>query len=123
MLNHNQDIGRLGEDYAASHLEKGGYKIICRNYRAGRFGEIDIIAVENTTLVFVEVKTRISARFGNPEEAITPRKLRTLQKAALYFGTMYPEAPEARRVDVVSVKLKAETLKPHQITVFKNVTF
>lgn len=62
---------RLGEDAACSFLRKLNYKIIDRNFRRG-YGELDITAVDGNTLVFIEVKTRISDNFGTPFEAITP---------------------------------------------------
>lgn len=68
------NLGKLAEDFAVSLLQGKGYKIIDRNFHS-RFGEIDIIAEENETLIFVEVKARWSPKFGVPEEAVTPQKL------------------------------------------------
>ena len=65
--------GKLGEDMAAMHLSNKGYTILCRNYRFKK-SEIDIIALGNNTLVFIEVKFRKNASYGNPEEFVTSKK-------------------------------------------------
>jgi putative endonuclease len=64
-------LGQEGEDRAARHLAKQGYKILERNYRTPS-GEIDLIALHQGTVVFVEVKTRTSDAYGAPELAVTP---------------------------------------------------
>ena len=104
-------IARIGEELATSFLRKKGYKIIERNFRKG-YGEIDIIAIDPSTisgqvdtLVFVEVKTRISINFGSPFEAITPWKLKTLVKTAQFYKSLHPALPQSLRIDAVSVKL------------------
>ncbi len=74
-------IGRLGEDLAARYLQSQGYRILERNYRC-RDGEIDLVAVDGSCLVFVEVRTRRSTRFGTPEESVTPWKKDKLLRAA-----------------------------------------
>lgn len=65
--------GTVGEGLAVEYLEKKGYRIIQRNYRY-EHGEIDIVAEDGNTLVFIEVKARRSKEFGEPEDAVTPRK-------------------------------------------------
>jgi len=104
-------IARIGEELATSFLRKKGYKIIERNFRKG-YGEIDIIAIDPSTisgqvdtLVFVEVKTRISINFGSPFEAITPWKLKSLVKTAQFYKSLHPALPQSLRIDAVSVKL------------------
>ena len=77
-------LGNWGEETAERYLRKKGYKIIERNFRC-RLGEIDIIALYRTQLVFIEVKTRQNQRYGLPCEAITSQKLRHLKKSAAYF--------------------------------------
>jgi len=66
-------LGRKGEDEAVKALKKGGYRIIERNYRCS-YGEIDIVAVHNGVVVFIEVKTRGSDRFGTPKGSITANR-------------------------------------------------
>ena len=70
---HNKNIGELGENVACEFLIKNGYKIICRNYR-NKYGEIDIIASFKNEVVFIEVKTRKSLRYGFPAEAVNAQK-------------------------------------------------
>jgi putative endonuclease len=73
MLNKKQKLGEQGEAIAVGHLKKAGYKIIETNYRT-KLGEIDIIAKDKDTIVFVEVKARSSVHFGSPKWAVTPKK-------------------------------------------------
>jgi putative endonuclease len=101
---HKQQLGKLGEDLAATHLRKHGYRIIERNFKA-RYGEIDIICTKDDTLIFVEVKTRIGHAFGTPEEAVTPWKLREVVKTAEYYHVLHPELSESMRIDVVGIEL------------------
>src|SRR5690242_10711551 len=95
---------RLGEDLATKFLENKGYKILERNFRKG-YGEIDIVALDNDTLVFIEVKTRSSNKFGTPFEQITPFKIRALERTAIFYKKLHPTLPEALRIDAVSVEL------------------
>lgn len=94
--------GQIGESIASNLLRRQGYTILETNFRV-RFGEIDIIALDGDTLVFVEVKARWSDRFGAPEEAVTFRKLRIISKVASYYKTLHPELPSKMRVDVVAI--------------------
>ena len=80
----NRELGRRGEEQAASYIEEQGYTIIGRNVRLGRY-EIDIIAVEAKVLVFIEVKTRRTYRYGLPCEAVNPIKQQHIKQAAVYF--------------------------------------
>lgn len=99
-----KSVGQIGEDLAAEFLKKQKYKIIERNYRI-RGGEIDIIAVDHNTLVYVEVKTRTSHRFGLPIESVTPSKLNFLIRAAKFYrnNRSHLKLPEAERIDVIAV--------------------
>lgn len=100
-----RSIGGSGEDIAAAFLQDLGYVIVTRNYRK-RFGEIDIIAEEGDTLVFVEVKTRSSSAFGSPFEAVDARKQRRMAKAALDYLSSRKLHGRAARFDVVAVRLR-----------------
>lgn len=80
MATHN-DTGKNGEQLAAAYLTSKGYEIIHQNWRYSHY-EIDIIAKKNNKLHFIEVKTRMSDIFGNPEDSVTKRKFKYLQKAA-----------------------------------------
>lgn len=111
--------GHAGEDYAVKLLRDKGYKILTRNFRS-RFGEIDIVAIDGRELVFVEVKTRWSKKFGNPEESVTPLKLRHLIKTAEYFKLMNPQTPDVMRFDVVATEIRDDQVIDARI--LKNVT-
>lgn len=96
--------GKRGEDLAAAYLEKAGYKIIERNYRC-IFGEIDIVAKDGRTLVFVEVKSRRSDRFGIPQESITFRKQRKITQIAMNYIKERGFDQNEARFDVVSIRM------------------
>ena len=74
-------LGKMGEEIAVDYLKKKGYRIVERGYRLFR-GELDIIAYDRATLVFVEVKTRAGTEFGLPEEAVTPAKQNQIKRIA-----------------------------------------
>ncbi len=80
MAAHN-DFGTLGEDIAVDYLRRKGYILVDRNWRSGH-KEIDIVARQGDTIVFVEVKARANLQYGNPEEAVTRRKMHLLVLAA-----------------------------------------
>lgn len=111
-----QRVGRWGEQAAAEYLEKRGYVILARNFRAER-GEVDIIAREGDALVFVEVKARSSNRYGYPEYSVSPKKRLHLLSAAEKYILEHPEF-RTWRVDVIAVE--GETGLP-KITHFENV--
>jgi putative endonuclease len=100
-------IGQEGEDRAARFLSKQGYKILERNYRT-RSGEIDLIALHQGEVVFVEVKTRTSNAFGAPELAVTPQKQRRMIKAALGYIKHKKLHQVPCRFDVVAISAAAE---------------
>ena len=114
-------IGTLGENIACDFLSKKEYKILQRNFKA-RYGELDIIAIHNTTLVFIEVKTRTNLRFGTPEEAITPRKLHELVQTAQYYVILHPELPKLMRIDVIGIMMDEDTEEVKRITHTENIT-
>lgn len=97
--------GRRGEEEAARYLESRGYKILERNFRT-RWGEIDLVARDRSTVVFVEVKTRSSTGFARPEESVTHAKQEHMRRAAgLWLSDHYPNDIPQCRFDVVSVTL------------------
>ena len=98
------NTGAYGEQLAVSYLQHHHFRILERNYRACH-GEIDIIAVWRDTLVFVEVKTRISFSYGRPEDAISRRKLQEITRTALMYKHGHPELPESLRIDVIAIVL------------------
>ena len=102
MLNRRQKFGKESESLAVLHLKKNGYKILEQNYR-NKLGEIDIIAKEKGTLVFVEVKARRSDLFGNPKWAVTPKKQRKISMVALYYLKATKQIHVKARFDVISI--------------------
>lgn len=97
-------LARKGENIACEFLKKKGYEIIERNFRKS-YAEIDIIAVKDKTLIFTEVKTRTSAQFGDPLEAITYWKLKSLIKASQFYALSHPKFPQLLRIDAVAIKI------------------
>lgn len=95
------DIGREGEKLAAAFLADKGYELLHRNWRYGRF-EIDLIAVKQDKLRFIEVKFRSANRFGHPEEAVTKKKIRSLLQAIEQFLYLNPQYNDFR-LDVLSI--------------------
>lgn len=99
----NIATGKLGEAKAKEYLEKQGYKILATNWHFSRNAEIDIIAKEKDTLVFVEVKTRTTESFGHPLEAIDQRKIQKIYMAALSYIECEKPKHKNYRIDAISV--------------------
>ena len=99
-----RDTGILGEQLACEFLGINGYQVIETNYRCPG-GEIDIVARQRDTLVFIEVRTKTSRQFGGPEESITPVKMERLRTVAAHYGQHHENLPEARRIDVVAIEM------------------
>jgi putative endonuclease len=106
MTDARQELGKCGEDLAVAELERRGYAIIARRYRQRR-GELDIIARDGATLVFVEVKAREDLRFGGGLEAITPQKRRRMAQLAIEYIARQHIAECPCRFDVVSIHFDA----------------
>lgn len=107
---HKQRIGNDGEALAVKHLRRKGYKIIERNYRT-RLGEIDIIARHEGVIVFIEVKTRKSASYGDPKFAVTPAKQRKISMVALEYLKRHDGLQTSARFDVVTVQPSENTTR------------
>lgn len=114
---------KLGEDKACEYLKKLGFTIIERNYRK-RYGEIDIVAIDESSkekvLTFIEVKTRTSNSFGTPLEAITYWKLKELIKTAQFYKLTHRNLPESLRIDAVSIIIIDN--KVNHIKLTKNIS-
>jgi len=95
-------FGVSGEEMAAKYLKKNKYKILERNFRAAR-GEIDIIAKDGEYVVFIEVKRRMSDKFGLPREAVTDMKQKTIINCASYWLAKNNMTGCSVRFDVVEV--------------------
>lgn len=109
-------LGKTGEDLACLELERRGYEIIARRYRR-RGGELDIIAREGATLVFVEVKARHGREFGGAAEAVTALKQRRMMRLAIDYVMRHHLTDRPCRFDVVSIHFDAD--QP-TIDVFQN---
>jgi putative endonuclease len=106
MMTYQRRIGDMGEALASTFLEDLGYQFLDQNY-ATRYGELDLVFQDADMIVFVEVKTRTSDTYGNPESSITEAKLERIQNAALLWLQDHPEVADDWRVDVVAVLLGA----------------
>ena len=116
MTTKSQQFGQKSESLAVDCLKKNGYKIIQQNYRT-KLGEIDIIAKQGKSLVFIEVKARKSDRFGRPEMAVTPKKQRKISMTALYYLKSTKQSNIKARFDVVAIK---STSNGPDIKIIKN---
>ncbi|QIE59654.1 YraN family protein [Rasiella rasia] len=118
MADHNE-LGILGEELATKYLLRSGFAILERNWRFQK-AEIDIIAQkEEGTIIFVEVKTRNSAFFGNPQDFVTPSKIKLLVKAANEYLISNQLDVEAR-FDIVAI---LKNSKEERIEHFENAFY
>jgi putative endonuclease len=106
-----KSLGRRGEDAAARFLKRLGYRIVERGHDS-RLGEIDIIAVDRRTVVFVEVKTRTSADAGRPVDAVDSVKQRRMTQSALAYLKSHGLLENAARFDVLAVTWPADSRRP-----------
>ena len=108
MAVHNE-IGKQGEELAVNWLMEKGWQILERNWRFS-YAEIDIIAIYENKLHFIEVKTRTSVKYGLPEDSVTPAKFRHVKKAASVYIRKFPQIKWIQ-FDIVSIIL-IENKKP-----------
>ena len=109
-----QEIGKLGEDIAVNYLKQKGYKILDRNFEC-RQGEIDIIALDKKEIVFIEVKTRTSNKYGTPSEAVNKIKQKHMLQTIKYYLYIRNLSDEFVRIDVIEVCIKDNVYKVNQI--------
>jgi putative endonuclease len=104
-----QQLGRVGEDLALAHLERLGYELVVRNHRT-RWGELDLVVHDGSTLVFAEVKTRRASSGRGPWEALHERKRTQVRRMAAAFLTEVQERPRATelRFDAIGVVIDAQ---------------
>jgi putative endonuclease len=112
-------LGRRGEDAAARFLRRLGYRILERSSRS-RPGELDLVALDGQTIVFVEVKTRRGLEAGHPVEAVTPDKQRRLTRLAVTWLKRHHLLEQPARFDVVAVIWPDEGRRPARIEHFPN---
>ena len=102
MTRQRQALGKHGEDLAVAELERRGYAVLARRYRT-RHGEIDVVARDGETIVFVEVKAKVTAEFGTAAEAVTPRKQRRVASMAVEYLARHRLTARPCRFDVVAI--------------------
>ena len=120
-----KQLGNRGEIEAAMFLERLGYQILHRQLR-GRFGELDLVARDGDTIVFVEVKTRASTAAGHPTESITSAKQAKITRSALAFLKRHRWLHQKARFDVVAIIWPSGNEPPqiqHYINAFEPVGF
>lgn len=103
MKSKNKITGNIGEELACNYLLKKKYKIAEKNWRYSNQGEIDIIAIDDKTLVFIEVKTRKNTKFGLPIEAVNTYKLNKIRTVASMYLNQTDVKYSACRFDVVGI--------------------
>lgn len=113
------ETGKWGEDIALEFLLGKGYQLVERNFRSPD-GEIDLIVMKGSELVFVEVKTRRNRDFGSPEEAVDDQKLEHLEGAAGWYIQQHAEFEDNWHLDVISV-IGASGCTAPEIEWFENV--
>jgi putative endonuclease len=101
------EIGAYGERVAAAFVRRHGYRVLVRNYKTTRGGEIDLVCRHGDVLVFVEVKTRADADFVRPAEAIDDRKEEALRETARRYLELLERKEIPHRFDAVEVRLNA----------------
>lgn len=127
--NHSSRLGKSGEDAAVRYLEVRGYTIILRNFKVvlGRnssgarvTGEIDIIALHNGVICFIEVKTRSSERFSDPLITVNKRKRRQIDRVGRKFKRIFGVKAWRSRIDIVSVRFSPQ--ERVQVSILQDVT-
>jgi|LSQX01.2.fsa_nt_gb putative endonuclease len=119
---NNRTAGTIGEEVAVQYLIKNNYRILERNFRYKRFGEIDIISRENDYVCFVEVKSRSSISFGYPREAVNFKKQENIKKLAQIYIGKHGLYNENIRFDVVEVYIdkKGNETDIKDVVIIKN---
>lgn len=120
-LQSQSNVGSIGEQIASSYLLTNHFKILERNFRA-RYGEIDIVALDGPTLVFVEVKTRSTPAYGSPESSVTPRKLREIIQTGEYYLLLHPKQTRNMRIDVIAIMLDPVSWEAVSLRHLRSVT-
>jgi putative endonuclease len=115
---NRKKIGATGEKLASNFLKNKGYRILENNFRC-RHGEIDIIAQKRGCLIFIEVRTKSSSAFGNPEESITAAKKEKLISTALTYLKTHANSPVQWRIDFIAIELNQEG-KVNRIELIEN---
>jgi putative endonuclease len=112
------ELGRRGEEAAFFYLRRRGYTVVARDWRSGKVrGDLDLVAWEDNTLCFIEVKTRTSRNVATAESAVDHDKTRVLRRMARQYLLALPVAPDQVRFDVLSIYYEAQ--QPADIQLFR----
>lgn len=120
-MHRKQQIGLYGEELAEKFLITNGYQIIAKRFRT-RFAEIDLIASMGETLAFVEVKTRTTTIFGQPEAAVNYHKIKKMMLAAKRYVQQYDISDKDFRLDCLAIDLNLQTMNA-KIRHYKNINY
>lgn len=116
---NNTEKGKMGESIAENFLIDKGYKIIKKNFKFGREGEIDLIATHKDAYVFIEVKARKNYDYGDPLYSITPKKQKLIRRAAEGFLYVNKIVDKECRFDVITIDMRGDIPKiEHLICAF-----
>ena len=118
--NHAKKLGSWGEDHAQKWLEARGFEFVARNVST-EYGEIDLVMRKENRLHFVEVKTRRTKQYGNPEDAITGTKLTHMVDSAQRFLQQHPEYEGDWQMDVLAIFVPSKS-EAVEIRWFENVS-
>ncbi len=110
-MDKRNSLGKLGEDLAVDYLMKNRFKVLHRNWRYGK-KEIDIVALKESMLHFIEIKTRKSNKYGYPEENVSRTKILNMMAVASHYQQIYPEY-QWIRFDVISITLEPKVTYFH----------
>ncbi len=108
------ETGKIGEDLAVKYLEQKGYKILERNFECKQ-GEIDIIAIQEQEIVFIEVKTRTNPKYGAPADAVNKIKQKHLIKSVQYYIYNRHLEEEYIRIDIIEIYIQKNKYKVNHI--------
>ncbi len=122
MTSKKSELGREAEKLAAQYLTSKGYQIITKNWQYKGRGEVDIVAQDGETLVFVEVRYRSESSWESPQQSVTPKKLHNLKKTAQLYVKIELEDSSPMRIDLVGVSFSPKISKGAKIEHFKNIS-
>lgn len=122
MTSKKSELGAEAEELAANYIHSKGYKIIAKNWQYKGRGELDLVAWDEETLVFVEVRYRGTGSWESPQQSITPKKLHNLRKTSQLYAKIELKETVAMRIDLVGVSFSPKLSQGVQIQHFKNIT-
>ncbi|MDQ2087202.1 YraN family protein [Herbivorax sp. ANBcel31] len=121
-MNNKRLVGSIGEEMAIDYLKKNNYKILEKNFRYKRLGEIDIISWESDNICFIEVKTRSTLKYGLPRESVNFKKRENIRKLAQIYINRHNMHDKIIRFDVVEVYIEKhqDKIELKEVKLIKN---